>query len=111
VLVHHVRVAYGPQFDGRGHKLNFRPLVGVFADEPSKVEMMASEQPIATLTGEYVYQAGDYYRSLRLADGSQSASPQNIADGVHEHIMIEGADGQEIELKGRFPEHDTLRLL
>jgi hypothetical protein len=111
MLVHHVRVAYGPQFDGRGHTLSFRPLVGLFANEPSKIEMMAGEQPIATLTGDYVYQAGDFYRSLSLADGSQTANAQKIADGVHEHIMIEGPDGRESEVKGRFPEHDTLRLL
>jgi hypothetical protein len=111
VVVHHWRIVYSPNFDGRGHPIHMRPLLGVFSDQRSEIQLTRPDGQPLTLDGKYVFQAADFYRVMRQDQrGEWEGAVSTPAGGVRTHLVVEMADGS-FDLNGLFPEHDNLRLL
>ncbi len=109
VLVHHVRVVYGPRMDGRGNMIRLVPLVGLFSSQPSVIQLHGPSGSLMDLTNRYVYQAGDIYHAISVQDGSQGLLTNRVS-GVRSHLIIRSGNSSK-ELQGLFPKFDHLRLL
>jgi hypothetical protein len=110
VLVHTMRVAAGPNFEGRGHALKFVPLVGLLSSEPSHVQLMNGSQEVLKLQGNYVYQGGEIFQAVKFDGQHAEGELRTLAAGVHQKLVIEMNDGSFV-MQGLFAPHDHLRLL
>lgn len=110
LLVHSMRVAAGPNFEGRGHALKFVALVGLVTSEPSHVQLMNGNQEVLKLQGNYVYQAGEIFQALKFDGQPAEGKLRTPAAGVHIKTLVE-MNGDSFVLQGLFAPHDYLRLL
>lgn len=110
VIAHHVRIVYAPTFEARGHQLKFVAPFGVFSGEPHQMQLANAAGPLLDLDRQYVYQAGDFFREMRVQGGNGEGSLTNPAPGMHEHLVIKMPDGSFTQ-SAKFPQFDHLRLL